>query len=405
MSFANIAEAIEEFRAGHLVIIVDDQDRENEGDLACAAEKVTPEIINFMARFGRGLICLSLTEERLDQLQIPLQVAESDNTTSRGTAFCVSIEAKRGITTGISAADRATTIQVAVDPRTRPQDLARPGHIFPLRARKGGVLVRAGHTEAVIDLARIAGLSPAGVICEVMSDDGTMARLPELLEFAAHHQIKVISVADLVGYRMTNELLIHRAGEARIPTVYGEFRALAYTNDINSDVHLALVMGDITPDDNLLVRVHAQSVLGDVFGSLRDDTGWQLQRSLEIIAQEGRGVLLYLKQEGRGVGLVNQLRAYRLMDEQTNSAIAADLEAVARPKMDPRDYGIGAQILHDLGVRKMRLLTNHPVRRAALEGFDLEITDRVPLEMEPNETNEKVLRARREQLGHLLTNI
>src|SRR5438128_6673264 len=263
MSFASIAQAIEEFRAGHLVIIVDDQDRENEGDLACAAEKVTPEIINFMARFGRGLICLSLTEDRLDQLQIPLQVAESDNTTSRGTAFCVSIEAKRGITTGISAADRATTIQVAVDPRTRPQDLARPGHIFPLRARKGGVLVRAGHTEAVIDLARIAGLSPAGVICEVMSDDGTMARLPELLEFAARHQIKVISVADLVGYRMTNELLIHRAGEARIPTVYGDFRALAYTNDINSDVHLALVMGDIAPDDNLLVRVHAQSVLGD----------------------------------------------------------------------------------------------------------------------------------------------
>jgi 3,4-dihydroxy 2-butanone 4-phosphate synthase/GTP cyclohydrolase II len=404
MSFATIAEAIEEFRAGHLVIIVDDQDRENEGDLACAAEKVTPEIINFMARFGRGLICLSLTEERLDQLQIPLQVAESDNTTSRGTAFCVSVEAKRGITTGISAADRATTIQVAVDPRTRPSDLARPGHIFPLRARKGGVLVRAGHTEAVIDLARIAGLSPAGVICEVMSDDGTMARLPELLEFAARHQIKVISVADLVGYRMTNELLIHRAGEARIPTVYGEFRALAYTNDINSDVHLALVMGDISPDDNLLVRVHAQSVLGDVFGSLRDDTGWQLQRSLEIIAQEGRGVLLYLKQEGRGVGLVNQLRAYRLMDEQNNHAVA-DLAAVARPKMDPRDYGIGAQILHDLGVRKMRLLTNHPVRRAALEGFDLEITDRVPLEMEPNETNEKVLRARREQLGHLLSEI
>jgi 3,4-dihydroxy 2-butanone 4-phosphate synthase / GTP cyclohydrolase II len=401
MPFATVAEAIEEFRAGHMIIIVDDEDRENEGDLACAAEKVTPEIINFMARFGRGLICLPLTEERLDELQIPLQVSETENTASRGTAFCVSIEARRGVTTGISAADRATTIQVAVDPRSRPGDLARPGHIFPLRARKGGVLVRPGQTEASVDLARIAGLTPAAVICEVMNDDGTMARLPQLREFAIEHGLKIISVADLVSYRLANELLIHRAGEACVPTVYGEFHALAYTNDINSDVHLALVMGDIRPDDDLLVRVHAQCVLGDVFGSLRDDTGWQLQRSLEIIAGQGRGVLLYLKQEGRGVGLVNQLRAYGLIDEQDRAAAEADA-LVSRPKMDPRDYGIGAQILHDLGVRKMRLLTNHPVRRAALEGFDLEITDRVPLEMEPNETNEKVLRARREKLGHLL---
>jgi len=405
MSFATIAEAIEEFRAGHMVIIVDDEDRENEGDLACAAEKVTPEIINFMARFGRGLICLPLTEERLDQLQIPLQVSETENTASRGTAFCVSIEARRGVTTGISAADRATTIQVAVDPRSRPSDLARPGHIFPLRARKGGVLVRPGQTEASVDLARIAGLMPAAVICEVMNDDGTMARLPQLREFAGQHGIKIISVADLVSYRMANELLIHCAGEARVPTVYGEFRALAYTNDINSDVHLALVMGEITPDADLLVRVHSQCVLGDVFGSLRDDTGWQLQRALEIIAAEGRGVLLYLKQEGRGVGLVNQLRAYRLMDEQNKDAVEADAAVVGRHKMDPRDYGIGAQILHDLGVRKMRLITNHPVKRAALEGFDLEITDRVPIEMEPNETNEKVLRARRDKLGHLLTKV
>jgi 3,4-dihydroxy 2-butanone 4-phosphate synthase / GTP cyclohydrolase II len=405
MAFATIAEAIEEFRAGHMVIIVDDEDRENEGDLACAAEKVTPEIINFMARFGRGLICLPLTEERLDQLQIPLQVSETENTASRGTAFCVSIEARRGVTTGISAADRATTIQVAVDPRSRPADLARPGHIFPLRARKGGVLVRPGQTEASVDLARIAGLTPAAVICEVMNDDGTMARLPQLREFAGQHGIKIISVADLVSYRMANELLIHCAGEARVPTVYGEFRALAYKNDINSDVHLALVMGDITPDADLLVRVHSQCVLGDVFGSLRDDTGWQLQRALEIIAAEGRGVLLYLKQEGRGVGLVNQLRAYRLMDEQNKDAVEADAAVVGRHKMDPRDYGIGAQILHDLGVRKMRLITNHPVKRAALEGFDLEITDRVPIEMEPNETNEKVLRARRDKLGHLLTKV
>ena len=265
--------------------------------------------------------------------------------------------------------------------------------------------MRPGQTEASVDLARIAGLTPAAVICEIMNDDGTMARLPQLREFSQEHGIKIISVADLVSYRMANELLIHRAGEARVPMVYGEFRALAYTNDINDDVHLALVMGDLTPDANLLVRVHSQCVLGDVFGSLRDDTGWQLQRSLEIIGDEGRGVLLYLKQEGRGLGLVNQLRAYCLMDEQNKDAVEAEAAIVGRQKMDPRDYGIGAQILHDLGVRKMRLITNHPVKRAALEGFDLEITDRVPIEMEPNETNEKVLRARRDKLGHLLTKV
>ena len=388
-----------------MVIIVDDEDRENEGDLACAAEKVTPEIINFMARNGRGLICLSLTEQRLDELQIPLQVSDAENTASRGTAFCVSIEARKGVTTGISAADRATTIQVAVDPRAKPSDLARPGHIFPLRARNGGVLVRPGQTEGVVDLARIAGLTPAGVICEVMNDDGTMARLPQLREFAREHGIKIISVADLVAYRMANEVLIHRAGEARVPTVYGLFNATAFTNEINSDVHLALVMGEVDPDESMLVRVHSQCVLGDVFGSLRDDTGWQLQRSLELIAGEGRGVLLYLKQEGRGVGLVNQLRAYRLMDEQDKDAVEAEAAVVGMKKMDPRDYGMGAQILHDLGVRKMRLITNHPVKRAAIEGFGLEITDRVPIEMDPNESNEKVLRVRKEKLGHLLTKV
>ncbi|HKS39095.1 MAG TPA: 3,4-dihydroxy-2-butanone-4-phosphate synthase [Blastocatellia bacterium] len=404
MSFATIEEAVEDFRAGHMVIIVDDEDRENEGDLAIAAERVTPDIVNFMARYGRGLICLSLTEERLDELQIPLQVSDADNTATRGTAFCVSIEARRGVTTGISAADRATTIQVAVDPRTKPSDIARPGHTFPLRARNGGVLVRPGQTEAVVDLARIAGLMPAGVICEIMNDDGTMSRLPELRVFAKEHGIKIISVADLVSYRMSNEVLVHRAGEARVPTVYGEYRAIAFTNDINNDTHLALVMGEIDPEESLLVRVHSQCVLGDVFGSLRDDTGWQLQRALEMISDEGHGVLLYLKQEGRGVGLVNQLRAYRLMDEQDKDAVEADA-AVLGQKMDPRDYGIGAQILHELGVRKMRLITNHPVKRAAIEGFDLEITDRVPIEMEPNETNEKVLRARKEKLGHLLTKV
>ena len=405
MSFATIKDAVDDFRAGRMVIIVDDEDRENEGDLACAAEKITPDIINFMARYGRGLICLSLTEERLDELQIPLQVSDADNTATRGTAFCVSIEARRGVTTGISAADRATTVLVAVDPWTKPSDLARPGHIFPLRARKGGVLVRTGQTEAVVDLARIAGLTPGGVICEIMNDDGTMSRLPQLREFAAEHGIKIISVADLVGYRMSNEILVHRAGEARVPTVYGEFRAVAFTNDINDDTHLALVMGEINDEESVLVRVHSQCVLGDVFGSLRDDTGWQLHRALELVAGEGRGVVLYLKQEARGVGLVNQLRAYGVMDEQNKDSVDAEREVVGIQKMDPRDYGIGAQILHELGVRKMRLMTNHPVKRAAIEGFGLEITDRVAIEIEPNESNEKVLRARKEKLGHLLTKV
>ncbi|HEY7547659.1 MAG TPA: GTP cyclohydrolase II RibA, partial [Blastocatellia bacterium] len=300
---------------------------------------------------------------------------------------------------------RATTIQVAVDQRAKPSDLARPGHIFPLRARRGGVLVRPGQTEAVIDLARIAGLTPAGVICEIMNDDGTMARLSELREFAARHDLKIISVADLVRYRMANEMLVRRASEARVPTVYGEFRAFAFTNEINADVHLALVMGDISAERSTLVRVHSQCVLGDVFGSLRDDTGWQLHRSLEMIAAEGEGVLLYLRQEGRGHGLINQLRAYTLMDERDRDAVEAEAEVVGMRQMDPRDYGIGAQILHELGVRRMRLITNHPVKRAAIEGFGLEITERVPIEMEPNETNEKVLRARKEKLGHLLTKV
>ncbi|HEU4388088.1 MAG TPA: 3,4-dihydroxy-2-butanone-4-phosphate synthase [Blastocatellia bacterium] len=405
MAFATIQEAAEDFRAGRMVLIVDDEDRENEGDIACAAEKVTPEVINFMARYGRGLICLSLTDERLDELQIPLQVSESDNTATRGTAFCVSIEAKRGVTTGISAADRATTIQVAVDPRTKPSDLARPGHIFPLRARAGGVLVRPGHTEGVVDLARIAGMTPAGVICEVLNDDGGMARLPQLREFAAQHNLRTISVADLVSYRIANEKLVHRVAEASVPTVYGQFRAIAFSNDVTPDVHLALVMGEIDAEKDVLVRVHSQCVLGDVFGSLRDDTGWQLHRSLEAIAKEGCGVVLYLKQEGRGIGLVNQLKAYQLTDEHDKDPVDADMEIVGARNMDPRDYGIGAQILHELGVRRMRIMTNHPVKRAAIEGFGLEITDRVAIEMEPNETNEKILRTRKERLGHLLTKV
>jgi 3,4-dihydroxy 2-butanone 4-phosphate synthase / GTP cyclohydrolase II len=405
MSLATIQEAIADFREGRMVIIVDDEDRENEGDLACAAEKVTPEIINFMAKFGRGLICLPMTPERLDELQIPLQMSDAENTAALGTAFCISIEARRGVTTGISAADRAMTIQVAVDPRSKPSDLARPGHIFPLRARRGGVLVRPGQTEASVDLARLAGLSPAGVICEIMNDDGSMSRMAELREFAAQHQIKIISVADLVSYRMAKEILVHRSGEARVPTVYGEFQAVAFTNEINSEVHLALVMGEINPEQSTLVRVHSQCVLGDVFGSLRDDTGWQLHRALELIAAEGQGVFLYLRQEGRGLGLINQLRAYTLMDEQSKDAVDADAEVAGVQNMDPRDYGIGAQILHALGVRKMKLITNHPVKRAAIEGFDLEITERVPIEIEPNESNEQVLRARKDKLGHLLTKV
>jgi 3,4-dihydroxy 2-butanone 4-phosphate synthase / GTP cyclohydrolase II len=402
---ATIQEAIADFRDGRMVIIVDDEDRENEGDLACAAEKVTPEIINFMARYGRGLICLPMASERLDELQIPLQMSDAENTAALGTAFCISIEARRGVTTGISAADRAMTIQVAVDPRSKPSDLARPGHIFPLRARRGGVLVRPGQTEASVDLARLAGLSPAGVICEIMNDDGSMSRMSELREFAEQHQIKIISVADLVSYRMAKEILVHRAGEARVPTVYGEFQAVAFANEINAEVHLALVLGDIHPEKSTLVRVHSQCVLGDVFGSLRDDTGWQLHRALELIAKEGSGVFLYLRQEGRGLGLINQLRAYTLMDEQSKDAVDADAEVAGVQNMDPRDYGIGAQILHALGVRKMKLMTNHPVKRAAIEGFDLEITERVPIEIEPNESNEQVLRARKDKLGHLLTKV
>ncbi|HEY6333720.1 MAG TPA: 3,4-dihydroxy-2-butanone-4-phosphate synthase [Blastocatellia bacterium] len=405
MALAAIPEAIEEFRAGHMVIIVDDEDRENEGDLVCAAEKITPDIINFMVKNARGLICLPMTEERLDELQIPLQVSESDNTATLGTAFCVSIEGKRGVTTGISASDRATTILTAVDPRTKPSDLARPGHIFPLRARRGGVLVRPGQTEAAVDLARISGMTPAGVICEIMNDDGTMARMPSLRDFAARHDLKIISVADLVSYRMANEVLVHCSARAHVPTVYGEFTAYAFTNDINNDVHLALVKGEVDSNSSVLVRVHSQCVLGDVFGSVRDSAGWELHRALELIAAENAGILLYLKQERRGIGLVNQLKAYQLLDEPQRDAVHPDPESLGSRNMDPRDYGIGAQILHELGVRKMRLITNHPIKRAAIEGFGLEMTGLVPIQMGAGETNENVLRTRKEKLGDLITKI
>lgn len=374
MAFASIDEAVADIRDGRMIIIVDDEDRENEGDLVCAAEKVTPEIINFMARYARGLICLPLTEERCDELHLTTQVA--DNTSFLGTAFTVSIDARRGITTGISAADRAMTILVAVDPASKPQDLARPGHIFPLRAKDGGVLVRPGQTEASVDVARIAGLYPAGVICEVMNDDGTMARLPQLEAFAAEHNLKMISVAELVRYRMSKELLVRRVVETDLPTVYGRFQAIAYENVINGDVHLAMVMGNVRTDEPVLVRVHTENVTCDMFGSLIDDTGFQLHTALEKIAAEARGVVLYLRQREHSLDLVNQLRTYGVMQESGLNKREASLQTGYG--ID-RDYGVGAQILHDLGLRQILLLSNHPPKVAALEGFELSVVGNVPL--------------------------
>ena len=374
MPIATIEEAVADIRDGKMIIIVDDEDRENEGDLVCAAEKVTPEIINFMARHARGLICLPLTEDRCDELHLTTQVA--DNTSYLGTAFTVSIDARRGITTGISAADRATTILVAVDPAARPQDLARPGHIFPLRAKNGGVLVRPGQTEASVDMARIAGLYAAGVICEIMNEDGTMSRLPQLEQFAAQHKLKMITVADLVRYRICKEMLVRRVVETDLPTVYGRFRAVAYENVINGDVHLAMVMGNVKTDEPVLVRVHTENVTCDMFGSLIDDTGFQLHTALEKIAAERRGVVLYLRQREHSLDLVNQLRTYEVMQQRGIGKRDASLETGYGVD---RDYGVGAQILHDLGLRKILLLSNHPPKVAALEGFELSVVGNVPL--------------------------
>jgi len=374
MPVASIEEAAAELREGRMIIIVDDEDRENEGDLVCAAELVTPEKINFMATHARGLICMPLTEERCDELHLTMQVA--DNTSFLGTAFTVSIEARKGVTTGISAADRATTILAAVDPKTRPQDLARPGHVFPLRAKRGGVLVRPGQTEASVDLARIAGLNPSAVICEVMNADGTMARMPQLEEFAARHGLKIISVAELVRYRMQKEILVRRAVEADLPTVYGLFRAVAFENVLSGEVHLAMVMGDVAGDRPVPVRVHTENVTCDMFGSLIDDTGFQLHAALERIAAEGRGVVLYLRQRQNNLDLVHQLRTYQLMQEQ---GLTKEEASVDTGYGKDRDYGVGAQILHELGLRRILLLTNHPPRVSALEGFELEIVGNVPL--------------------------
>ncbi|MFQ5882705.1 MAG: bifunctional 3,4-dihydroxy-2-butanone-4-phosphate synthase/GTP cyclohydrolase II [Candidatus Methylomirabilales bacterium] len=400
MPFDTIEEAIKDIRDGRMVIVVDDEDRENEGDLTMAAERVTPEAINFMAKYGRGLICVPLLGQRLDELHISPMVWE--NTSPYETAFCVSVEARRGVTTGVSAQDRATTIRAIIDPKTRPEDLARPGHIFPLRAKKGGVLARAGQTEAAVDLSRLAGLYPAGVICEIMHEDGSMARVPQLLEFAARHGLRIITVEDLIKFRMRREKLVRRVAETTMPTLHGTFRALLYQNRVGDQQHLALTLGDITPADAVLVRVHSECLTGDVFGSLRCDCGHQMDRALALIAAEGRGVFLYMRQEGRGIGFANKIRAYELQDRGYDTVEANEKLGF---KADLRDYGIGAQVLVDVGVSKMRLLTNNPRKIVGLEGYGLRIVDRVSLEVQPIPENRGYLVAKQEKLGHLLHGI
>ena len=399
--FARVEAALEDIRAGKMIILVDDEDRENEGDLVMAAEMVTPEAINFMAKEGRGLICLSLTEDRADHLELPLMVR--DNSCAFGTAFTISIEARTGVTTGISAADRARTIQVAVDDRTRAVDLARPGHVFPLRAKNGGVLVRTGQTEGSVDMARMAGLKPAGVICEIMNDDGTMARMPQLKEFALRHGLKIVSVADLVAYRMRNEQLVRRAAETVLPTPYGgEFKVIVYENNVDSAQHLALVKGEIGPDQPVLVRVHSECLTGDVFGSQRCDCGDQLQVAMQKISDAGAGVVLYLRQEGRGIGLVNKLRAYALQDQGQDTVEANESLGF---NADLRDYGIGAQILVELGIKKILLMTNNPKKIVGLQGYGLEVVERIQIQSEPTGDNINYLKTKQAKLGHLLANL
>jgi len=395
MALNTIPEAIEDIRAGKVVLVVDDESRENEGDFAVAAEKVTPEIINLMAKEARGLICMPVLGKRLDELRIPMMV--QDNTSRFSTAFTVSIEAKHGVTTGISAHDRAATVKAVIDPATRPEDIARPGHIFPIRARQGGVLVRAGHTEAIMDLAKLAGLYPAGVICEVMNDDGTMARLPQLKKLAAKYKMKIVSVADLITYRRRNEKLVRRVAEASLPTSFGEFAAIAYRSIVDPDEHVALVRGDISSEEPVLVRVHSECLTGDVFGSLRCDCGEQLSMALQDIIAEDRGVLLYMRQEGRGIGLHNKLRAYELQDQGMDTVEANEVLGFAP---DLRDYGIGAQILVDLGVKNIRLLTNNPKKVVGLEGYGLKVVATVPIVAPVTPYNAAYLETKGKKLGH-----
>ncbi|MBU1183711.1 MAG: bifunctional 3,4-dihydroxy-2-butanone-4-phosphate synthase/GTP cyclohydrolase II [Proteobacteria bacterium] len=398
MSISSIKEALDDIRSGRLVILVDDEDRENEGDLFMAAQFVTPEAINFMARYGRGLICLTMTEEQADKLR--LQPMVRDNRSPFGTAFTVSIEAKQGVTTGISAADRATTVLAAVADDAKPEDLVSPGHIFPIRAKKGGVLVRTGQTEGSVDLARLAGLKAAGVICEIMKDDGMMARLPDLEIFAREHDLKIVTIADLIDFRMQNESLIRRAATATIPTRYGgEFKLIVYENDVDEMKHVALIKGEITPEDEVLVRVHSECLTGDVFGSERCDCGAQLHRAIKMVEEAGKGVIVYMHQEGRGIGLINKIKAYELQ-EHGKDTVEANIALGF--KEDLRDYGIGAQILADIGVRKMRLLTNNPKKLVGLDGYGLTITERVPIEIRPNENNIQYLQTKRQKMGHFL---
>ena len=398
MSLISIEDAIKEIRAGRMVILVDDEDRENEGDLTMAAEAVTPESINFMAKYGRGLICLSMTGEKIDSLNLPLMV--DNNTSQFQTGFTVSIEARCGVTTGISAADRATTIHTAVADDAKSGDLVRPGHVFPLRGKEGGVMVRAGQTEGSIDLARLAGLKPTGVICEIMDEDGTMARMPALENFSKKHDIKICTIADLIEYRMRTESFVKRAAETVVPTsISGEFKAIVFENDVDDLLHIALVKGEIDSNKPVLVRVHSECLTGDIFGSLRCDCGEQLHKAMEMIDKEGSGVLLYIRQEGRGIGLVNKLKAYALQDQGLDT-VEANEELGFKPDM--RNYGIGAQILVDLGVKKMKLLTNNPKKMVGLEGYGLSIVEQVKIEIEPNKYNIGYLECKKLKMGHLL---